>query len=686
MRAPMCYVLAVVLRIIPFSVSMGFPINLKSTPARSASINRPNSRALVGRPHHSADLTLFYGVTCDLRLTPGRVAGLWPEVEALPGTILESSWLSELQISSRQAHSLAWVTPRCAPGQELSYPGSYETKSVPSSAGIRASANSGEVVQVASTPWTSSADVAGDMSGHKLLSAVPQVALCLLSRFGNFLKDIFILSKVAPSVRTRVAVTGIREPGTPAVRTNTSYSSPRSSSCTAPAPGRAGGEVTTALPSPRWPELATHHRADFDGSLMKYVVRRFKFTEVAVVFERLALGLVMGLGVRAGGFTPNSHLALVGLLFVPGSRAVCIHCKDSIAGCAGGDDCPLFTDLAANVAIFAEKKLGTTPAVSNLLPPEVAMQFSRPVCEAIVGIACAPTGGQEIDFTTAAYATSQSVVQAAMYGHCSVCESAGELARRLDDADTELAASKIRGAMDSLKIVGDTVAPSVQGLMAYLWAKVSEIISKRVSGVTRLVTAGKGRASDFVATLSRPKTVDEFYELVHLFVMALIAFGLASPSIAYKFVDDVVFATIRTLKETWKVAFELVTIYNREIDVSAGAVTIANVFRRGGQDTLLAEARRNAVVFFRPLGGNPRPEGGPTKATGKFDSKSTKACVDFNMGRPCKRLSPDGVCMFNHKCNQFVSDKGSGGVCFGNHARCDGCDYDPAKKLNKAQP
>ena len=44
MRAPMCYVLAVVLRIILFSVSMGFPINLKSTPARSASINRPNSR------------------------------------------------------------------------------------------------------------------------------------------------------------------------------------------------------------------------------------------------------------------------------------------------------------------------------------------------------------------------------------------------------------------------------------------------------------------------------------------------------------------------------------------------------------------------------------------------------------------------------------------------------------------
>ena len=156
MRAPMCYVLAVVLRIILFSVSMGFPINLKSTPARSASINRPNSRALVGRPHHSADLTLFYGVTCDLRLTPGRVAGLWPEVEAVPGTILESSWLSELQISSRQAHSLAWVIPRSAPGQELNHLGSYEAMSVSTPAGIRASAISGEVVQAVSTPWAPS--------------------------------------------------------------------------------------------------------------------------------------------------------------------------------------------------------------------------------------------------------------------------------------------------------------------------------------------------------------------------------------------------------------------------------------------------------------------------------------------------------------------------------------------------
>jgi hypothetical protein len=33
---------------------------------------------------------------------------------------------------------------------------------------------------------------------------------------------------------------------------------------------------------------------------------------------------------------------------------------------------------------------------------------------------------------------------------------------------------------------------------------------------------------------------------------------------------------------------------------------MGNVFRRGGQDTLLSEARRNAAAFFRTCGANPQ--------------------------------------------------------------------------------
>ena len=62
MRAPMCYVLAVVLRISMFSVSMGFSINLKSTSARSASLSIAPARFLRGLSQwvvpHGRDLEL----------------------------------------------------------------------------------------------------------------------------------------------------------------------------------------------------------------------------------------------------------------------------------------------------------------------------------------------------------------------------------------------------------------------------------------------------------------------------------------------------------------------------------------------------------------------------------------------------------------------------------------------------
>jgi hypothetical protein len=71
--------------------------------------------------------------------------------------------------------------------------------------------------------------------------------------------------------------------------------------------------------------------------------------------------------------------------------------------------------------------------------------------------------------------------------------------------------------------------------------------------------------------------------------MTIIALGLASATIVLKFMDDVVFATIR-MKETFRVAHELFIIYLREMDFDpARALHMGNVFRRGGQDTLLSE-------------------------------------------------------------------------------------------------
>jgi hypothetical protein len=168
---------------------------------------------------------------------------------------------------------------------------------------------------------------------------------------------------------------------------------------------------------------------------------------------------------------------------------------------------------------------------------------------------------------------------------------------------------------------------------------------------------------------------------------------MASATIVMKFFDDVVYGALR-MKEPWKVAHELLMVYFREIDIDPQRVMhMGNVFRRGGQDTLLSEARRNAAAFFRAGGANLQLGGAPIdtskdtktiKPNGNGDDKSKRPCADFNAGRPCKQLKPDGSCVFAHACNQFVSDKGPNGYCFGPHARCAGCSYDDAKKLRVA--
>ena len=395
---------------------------------------------------------------------------------------------------------------------------------------------------------------------------------------------------------------------------------------------------------------------------------------------------------------PSKNVKLVPfsmLLFaatLPAGDAVCVHCKDSIFGCAGGDACPTVVDMALNLGIVRDKKVGSTPKVGNLITQEMAAHFSRPVVDAIVGLACAPAVGSEIDFTAAPYDTShQAVVQAALYGHCSVSEAASQLALRMEASDDDRDLTKIKGAIDSLKIIGDSVISTSQGVFSFLWAKVSSILDKRGRGlVTLQLESAKAKASALSVTLVRPATEAKFFELVHLFMMIVVAVGLASYSVVAKFLDDVVFGTLR-MGEPWKVAHELSLIYLGELDESnVASVTIGTIFRRGGQDTLLTQARRNAAVFFRARGANPQPDGpsdgdATVAPNGKFTPSSKKLCKDFNMGKKCSRLDSKGTCVFNHKCNQFVTDKGAGGVCFGDHARTSGCDYDDAKKCSKPQ-
>ena len=410
---------------------------------------------------------------------------------------------------------------------------------------------------------------------------------------------------------------------------------------------------------------------------------------LAMISWRVALaGIILSVPLPA----TSRALAVLFVHLAYTDATFCPHCKDTISPAGHlAAACPLVTELNQNAAIFTNKKLGSSPTVVYSLTHELAMQFTRPVIDAIVGLACAPVHGISIDFTDATYTQSSAVVKAAVYGHCSFAEASAVLSERLDAATDPLDVEKIRGAMDTLKSASESAVNTATGTFMFIWAKISNVISKRMDFTFKLEAAGKAKATSHTATLVRPETEAEFYEMSHLFVMTVIALGLASATIVMKFMDDVVFATIR-MKESFKLAHELLILYLREMDFDpARSLHMGNVFRRGGQDTLLSEARRNAAASFRTCGGTPQLEGATkqdtknpkpdVKPNGKFDGTSKKPCPDFNAGRPCKKLKPDGTCVFAHRCNQFVSDKGPGGYCFGAHARCTGCNYDAGKKL-----
>ena len=177
--------------------------------------------------------------------------------------------------------------------------------------------------------------------------------------------------------------------------------------------------------------------------------------------------------------SPSAAMLSLLLHSLPGVRAVCIHCKDTIAPTHLDAACPLVVGIAANAQLFATKSLGGSPTLTYSLTHEMAAHFTRPVVDAIMGIACAPCQGAQVDLKSAAYAQANAVVKAAVYGHASFAEASAELAERMDAATTDIEVNKIRGALDSLKLGVESAIHTSSGVLAFCWARISNVLSKR---------------------------------------------------------------------------------------------------------------------------------------------------------------------------------------------------------------
>lgn len=331
--------------------------------------------------------------------------------------------------------------------------------------------------------------------------------------------------------------------------------------------------------------------------------------------------------------------------------------------------------------------LGSTPKVSNLLPSYISQYFPKQVLDQIMGMSCMPSNGGQIDWSGGSYPTSTDVVKAGMAGHCTLDEAILELQSRLESAASELDVSKLKASIDLLTSKAKhEVTNTMSGCFTYIWGRISSRVASPETA--RILFDGevssKVPANGLTAKIVRPKTMADFFHMLHIFVWVVASVGLAHFTNAMTFVYEAVHTKMRDLKISWQVAHELFLIYLKAIENDQRRLLhLGDVVASGNTDTYVLEARNNAEAFFRTVGGNPSASSpSSVEWNGKFNKSATKLCIAFNRGKPCTHLDADGTCKFSHRCMQWVSDKGKRGQCLGDHPFCK-CTYDPAKKLDE---
>ena len=429
-------------------------------------------------------------------------------------------------------------------------------------------------------------------------------------------------------------------------------------------------------------------------------------------------------------FRRTETFVALGLLFVlarliPVVGAVgCPRCGGAVGAACLGDPtkCPMFTDVRTNANILtgvalAAGVVGTTLTVTNLLPPHLRRIFGRTELDFIVSLQ------RRTEFASGTYSFKKPATAAQLQADSQKTEYDKELSEIIADCQnglvtqaeaishlqvrttwsgmTELGIQQIRFALEAIKTQPSpsSAMPSYQGIMYYVLSKVSTLFLSSAADTASFEQSESGAAGSsrttFKAIIHRPKSYEDMVSMFNAFCSVCVATGVFEPLSWFVFYEEVVLTPVRKGWFPWCVGFELVLIYFRLIQDNPDRFFLGTVKSvHGGMDHLREEAVKEADIhydkkFFRPFAGNAKgtpgaqPMGGqtvPGDVPGN-KNKNGKCCAAWNLRKPHnpEHLSDAGVCNFVHLCDQFVTDKGPGGQCRGNHRRVD-CTYDASKR------
>jgi hypothetical protein len=359
----------------------------------------------------------------------------------------------------------------------------------------------------------------------------------------------------------------------------------------------------------------------------------------------------------------------------------CHTCFDQIAGCAGGNACQLLTGPVANSGSLAGLA-GAAAAITclALLPPICLRVLTRSVLDCMRAAARRPAPGAPLDLTVLDLA---ALMLAARSGQCSYDDAVTDVTRRLNAATTQLEVNRLSAIvaqLDSLRSQGSTsnagmadATSLLMGAYTFAYAHATRVVrlsrNTVVAGVAESSTDGNPVSRLQKTKILRPTTMEEFSEMLNMFIMVAHATGLVNCLVLTEFLRVVVYETIGLAKKPWTVAHELMLTYFEELETTSDTTLhLGNILQRGSLDTMMrrAEARAQAEFprIFRPPGQD--------FANGKF-SRDPKAppCHSFNNGKahPPTSLDDTGACKYRHVCNHWVTDKGPKGICGGAHPR-----------------